>query len=178
MELLKSPDLQDYDVGAGGLRHPGLWRSDPIPLSRGRSVLEERIASLAPTGTENSFLDIGLQLAWDMLNAAAGKGELIVLSDGNLWNYEDVIRHFCPTTSRDEHYNSPHPGAGLSWKDGQAGRSGSQTGAEYASFVYPQSLTTQVQGLPEQKPAEEKPAAGYCYTLWPTRTITSPLIWS
>jgi len=60
---------------------------DPLPISRGRSVLEDRISSLDPTGTENTYLDSGLQLAWDMLNSSGSQGELMVLSDGNLWNY-------------------------------------------------------------------------------------------
>ena len=46
---------------------------------------------LAPTGTENSYLDSGLQLAWDMFNVSSGQGELVFLSDGNLYNYPEVV---------------------------------------------------------------------------------------
>ena len=84
VELLKSPHFQDYKVGLVVFGTKAYDVLDPIPLSRGRSVLEERITSLAPTGTENSYLDSGLQLAWDMLNASGGQGEVMVLSDGNL----------------------------------------------------------------------------------------------
>ena len=90
VELLKSPHFQDYKVGLVVFGTKAYDVLDPIPLSRGRSVLRERITGLSPTGTENSYLDNGLQLAWEMINDSGGQGELIVLSDGNLWNYEDV----------------------------------------------------------------------------------------
>ena len=66
---------------------------DPILIARGRSILEERIAGLSPTGTQNTYLDTGVQLAWEMLNTSEGKGDLIILSDGKLYNYPDVYSH-------------------------------------------------------------------------------------
>ncbi|NMC09858.1 MAG: VWA domain-containing protein, partial [Methanothrix sp.] len=72
VELLKSPDLQDYKIGLVVFGTKAYNVMDPIALSRGRSILEERISGLAPTGTENSYLDNGLQLAWDMLNSSGG----------------------------------------------------------------------------------------------------------
>ncbi len=161
VELLKSPDFQDYKVGLvvfGTLAYSVL---DPIPLSRGRNVLEERIASLAPSGTENSNLDIGLQLAWDMLNASGGKGEVMVISDGNLWNYGEVIDRSVRLLDEMNTTTRLIQVQAIPGKMGNLDDLASQTGAEYAAFVYPQSLTTKLQGQPEQKPAEEKTATGY-----------------
>lgn len=91
VELLKSPHFQDYKVGLIVFGTKAYDVLDPVPLSRGASVLRERIMGLAPAGTENSYLDSGLQLAWDMLNVSGGQGELVVLSDGNLYNYPEVV---------------------------------------------------------------------------------------
>jgi len=123
MELLKSPDFQDYKVGLVVFGTKAYDVQDPIPLSRSKSVLEERITSLSPTGAENTYLDNGLQLAWDMQNASGGKGEVIVLSDGNLWNYEEVFGRSVDllkemnTTARMLQVQT------FPWKDGKAGRS-------------------------------------------------------
>lgn len=161
IELLKSPDLQDYDVGLVVFGTKAYDVVDPIPLARGRSVLEERIASLAPTGTENTYLDSGLMLARDMLNSTGSKGELIVFSDGNLWNYEDVftnsvgiIREMNTTTRLFQVQAIPG-------KTGRFDEMAAQTGAEFVSFVYPTSLTTKMEAPPEQKPAEKKPSSGF-----------------
>ncbi|MDD1734032.1 MAG: VWA domain-containing protein, partial [Methanothrix sp.] len=86
VELLKSPHFQDYKVGLIVFGTRAYHVLDPIPLSRSESVLRERIMSLAPTGTQDSNLDRGLELAWDMLNASGGQGELVIFSDGNLYN--------------------------------------------------------------------------------------------
>ena len=91
VELLKSPHFQDYKVGLIVFGTKAYDVQDPVPLSRAESVLRERIMGLAPTGTENSYLDSGLQLAWDMLNVSGGQGELVILSDGNLYNYPEVV---------------------------------------------------------------------------------------
>jgi uncharacterized membrane protein len=161
IELLRSPDLQDYDVGLVVFGTQAYAVADPIPLARGRSVLEERIASLSPSGTENTFLDNGLRLAWDMLNASGGQGELIVFSDGNLWNYQDVFDSSVQllrdmNTSTRLFQVQAFPG-----KTGRLDEMAAQTGAEFVSFVYPTSLTTKVETPPERPPAEEKPPEGY-----------------
>ena len=161
MELLKSPDFQDYKVGLVVFGTKAYDVQDPIPLSRGKSVLEERITSLSPTGTEDTYLDNGLQLAWDMQNASGGKGEVIVLSDGNLWNYEEVFGRSVDllkdmnTTARMLQVQT-FPG-----KTGKLDDLARLTGSDYASFVYPASLTTKVQTSAEEKPPEEKPPTGY-----------------
>lgn len=161
IELLKSPDLQDYKVGLVVFGTKAYHVADPMPLSRGRSVLEERIASLSPTGTENTHLDNGLQLARKMLNESGGQGELIVLSDGNLWNYEDVFQRSIQlideanTTTRLIQVQS-YPGASGRFKDLAA-----KTGSEYATFSYPESLTTKVEKMPPAKPEEREMLAGF-----------------
>ncbi|MDD1759413.1 MAG: VWA domain-containing protein, partial [Methanothrix sp.] len=144
IELLKSPDFQDYKVGLVVFGTKAYNVLDPTPLTRGRSVLEERISGLAPTGTENSYLDNGLKLAWDMLNASGGQGELMVLSDGNLWNYEDVVTRSVSllkqmnTTTRLIQVQA-FPG-----KTGNLDDLASRAGVNYDAFIYPASVTTKV----------------------------------
>jgi len=92
VELLKSPQFPGLQCGSGSFRHQGLRCTGSHSVIPGQSILTERITDLAPTGTENSYLDDGLQLSWDMINASGGKGEMIVLSDGNLQNYPDVVQ--------------------------------------------------------------------------------------
>lgn len=161
VELLKSPEFQDYKVGLvvfGTLAYSVL---DPIPLSRGKSILEDRISSLAPSGTENSNLDIGIELAREMLNASSGQGELIVLSDGNLWNYEDVLEHSIRLLKEMNTTTRLIQVQAMPGKIGRLDELASPTGAEYNAFVYPQSLTTKIQGQTERRSEEEKPSDGY-----------------
>jgi uncharacterized membrane protein len=161
-ELLKSPDFRDYKVGLVVFGTKAYDVQDPILLSRGRTVLEDRIASLAPTGTENTYLDSGLQLAWDMLNASGGgKGELIVLSDGNLWNYEDVFQRSVGLLKQINTTTRLIQVQAIPGRMGRFDELASQTGSEYASFVYPASLTTKVSSPPAGKTPEEKTLAGY-----------------
>ena len=147
VELLKSPHFQDYNVGLVVFGTKAYNVLDPIPLSRGQSILTERITNLAPTGTENSYLDIGLQLAWDMINASGGKGELIVLSDGNLYNYQDVVQRLDPADPGDEYYHRLIQVQAIPGKTGNLDELASQTGSEYHGFVYPESLTTNLSPL-------------------------------
>lgn len=160
-ELLKSPDFQDYKVGLVVFGTKAYDVQDPIPLSRGKTVLEDRIASLSPTGTENTYLDNGLQLAWNMLNASGGQGELIVLSDGNLWNYEDVFQHSIRLLKQINTTTRLIQVQAIPGRMGRFDELASQTGSEYASFVYPASLTTKVSSPPTGTPPKEKSLAGY-----------------
>ncbi|HNX39421.1 MAG TPA: hypothetical protein PKK11_02470 [Methanothrix sp.] len=155
VELLKSPHLRDYKVGLVVFGTKAYDVLDPIPLSRGESVLRERITALGPSGTENSYLDNGLSLAWDMLNASGGEGELMVLSDGNLWNYGDVVARSIDLL------NAMDVKARLIQVQAFQGSTGNleslagRAGAEFASFVYPQSLTTSQQELAAELSPEE-----------------------
>ncbi len=161
VELLKSPDFQDYKVGLIVFGTKAYDVQDPVPLSRGRSLLEERIAGLSPTGTEDTYLDNGLQLAWKMLNASGGQGELIVLSDGNLWNYEDVFRHSVRLLKQMNTTTRLIQVQAIPGRMGRFDELASQTGSEYAAFIYPASLTTKVSLPSEEKILPEENLSGY-----------------
>ena len=161
VELLKSPHFRDYKVGLIVFGTKAYDVQDPIPLSRAESVLRERIMGLAPTGTENSYLDSGLQLAWDMLNVSGGQGELVILSDGNLYNYPevvarsiDILRQMNVTTRLVQ--VQAFPGA-----TGRFDYLAAQTGSDYSAFVYPDSLTTTMQELPPETTPAESSLSGY-----------------
>lgn len=159
IELLKSPDFQDYKVGLVVFGTQAYDVLDPIPLSRGKPVLEERIASLSPTGTENSFLDNGIRLAWDMLNESSGKGELIVFSDGNLWNYEEVYQNSADLLRQMNVTTRLVQVQAIPGKTGRLDDLATLTDAEFVSFIYPSSLSTRVEELPQTLP-EQAPSTG------------------
>jgi len=161
VELLHSPQFQDYNVGLVVFGTRAYNVIDPVPLSRSQNVLADRIATLAPTGTENSYLDSGLELARDMIQASGGEGEMIVLSDGNLQNYGDVvtrskelIREMNITTRLIQ--VQAIPGATGSFPD-----IASSTGSEFTYFVYPDSLTTISTPQPEETRPPEKNITSY-----------------
>jgi uncharacterized membrane protein len=161
VELLKSPHLRDYKVGLVVFGTKAYDVLDPIPLSRGESVLRERITALSPSGTENSYLDNGVQLAWDMLNASGGQGELIVISDGNLWNYGDVVaRSIDLLTAMDAKARLIQVQA-FQGSTGNLEDLARRSGSEYAAFVYPESLTTSQQGLSAEVSPEEESLTAY-----------------
>ncbi len=161
LELLKSPDFQDCKIGVVIFGTKAYAVQDPILIARGRSILEERIAGLSPTGTQNTYLDTGVQLAWEMLNTSEGKGDLIILSDGKLYNYPDVYSHSIQlirqmnATTRMIQVQA-FPGAG-----GELSNLAADTGADFANFVYPDSVTTKLQQAPEVKPEEVAAITSY-----------------
>jgi uncharacterized membrane protein len=161
VELLKSPHFRDYKVGLVVFGTKAYDVQDPIPLSRAESVLRERITNLAPTGTENSYLDSGLQLAREMLNVSGGQGELMILSDGNLYNYPEVVARSIDllrqmnVTSRLVQVQA-FPGA-----TGRFDYLAAQTGSDYSAFVYPDSLTTTMQEPPAESAPEQNSLSGY-----------------
>ncbi len=171
VELLKSPHFQDYKVGLIVFGTKAYDVQDPVPLSRAESVLRERIMGLSPTGTENSHLDIGLQLAWDMLNASGGQGELVVLSDGNLYNYPEVVAHSADllkqmnvTTRLIQVQAIPGETGSLYDTEGRMisfHGLADQTGSDYSAFVYPDSLTTTMQEPSRDIPPPESSLSGY-----------------
>jgi uncharacterized membrane protein len=165
IELLKSPDFRDYKVGVVVFGTRAYIVNSPLPLPRGQPIIEDRITSLSPSGSEDTNLDNGLQLARDMLNATQGKGEIIVISDGDLRNYEqvflrstDLIRQMNVTTRLIQVEAFPNG-------QGRFGELASKTGAEYLPFTYPTSLTTKVLISPEKKPEEATPPAGYAISV-------------
>lgn len=161
VELLKSPHFRDYKVGLIVFGTKAYDVQDPIPLSRGQSVLRDRITGLAPAGTENSYLDSGLELAWDMLNASGGQGELIILSDANLYNYPEVVDR---SISLLRQMNVAAHLIQVQAYQGATGRFdylAAQTDSKYSAFVYPDSLTTSMQEAPPQIPPPESSLSGY-----------------
>jgi len=161
VELLKSPHFQDYKVGLVVFGTKAYDVLDPMPMSRAKSILGERIMALAPTGTENSHLDNGLMLAWDMLNASGGEGELFVLSDGNLNNYPEVVARSVDLLNQMNVATRLIQVQAFPGMSGQLGSLAAKTGSEYSEFVYPESLTTAIQEAASDESYSPESASGY-----------------
>ena len=161
VELLKSPHFQDYKAGLVVFGTKAYNVQDPIPLSRAESVLRERIMSLAPTGTENSYLDSGLQLAWDMLNVSSGQGELVILSDGNLYNYPEVVARSIDLLRKINVSARLIQVQAFPGTTGKFDYLAAQTGSNYSVFVYPDSLTTTMKEPPPDISPQESSLFGY-----------------
>jgi hypothetical protein len=164
-EILKSPDFRDYKVGIVVFGTKAYVINAPMPLSKGRTIMEDRIASLSPSGSEDTYLDNGLQLAWDMLNASQGNGELIVISDGDLKNYEQVFLHSAELIRRMNVTTRLMQVEAFPNAQGRFGELASKTNAIFLPFVYPSSLTTKVQGEPEKTLEETKISGGYAVSV-------------
>lgn len=161
VELLKSPHLQDYRVGLVVFGTSAYDVLDPIPLSRSQDILAERIMALDPTGTENSHLDNGLDLAREMINVSGGEGELFVLSDGNLYNYPEVMER---SISMLRDMNVKTRLIQVQSFEGMSGKFrdlAMQTGSDYSEFVYPDSLTTTLMESSPDIPAPPTQLAAY-----------------
>jgi uncharacterized membrane protein len=168
LELLRSPLFRDDLVGVVVFGTKAYVVSPPMPLSRSFGSLEEKIASLWPSGTEETHLDDGLTLAWDMLNSSAEKGELILFSDGRLTDEvyggsEQLIRNINATTYMIQiqaFANAPARLRSLALA----------TDSQYYSAVYPSSLTIR-SGEVQEEAAEERPLAkpkGYTLSIQKT----------
>ena len=164
VELLKSPDLQDYKVGLVVFGTRAYNVLDPVPLSRSRQIISERIMALGPAGTENSHLDRGLELAWDMLNVSGGQGELLVLSDGNLYNYPEVMERSSQLLRQmnvDTRLIQVQAFPGMTGKFYDLA---AQTGSNFTQFVYPDSLTTSMEGAGLEETTSPEQMAAYAVT--------------
>ena len=164
VELLKSPDLQDYKVGLVVFGTRAYNVLDPVPLSRSRQIISERIMALGPAGTENSHLDRGLELAWDMLNVSGGQGELLVLSDGNLYNYPEVMERSSQLLRQmnvDTRLIQVQAFPGMTGKFYDLA---AQTGSNFTQFVYPDSLTTSLEGAGLEETTSPEQMAAYAAT--------------
>lgn len=164
VELLKSPDLQDYKVGLIVFGTRAYNVLDPVPLSRSRQIISERIMALGPAGTENSHLDRGLELAWDMLNVSGGQGELLVLSDGNLYNYPEVMERSVQLLRQmnvDTRLIQVQAFPGMTGKFYDLA---AQTGSNFTQFVYPDSLTTSLEGAGLEETTSPEQMAAYAAT--------------
>ena len=164
VELLKSPDLQDYKVGLIVFGTRAYNVLDPVPLSRSRQIISEKIMALGPAGTENSHLDRGLELAWDMLNVSGGQGELLVLSDGNLYNYPEVMERSSQLLRQmnvDTRLIQVQAFPGMTGKFYDLA---AQTGSNFTQFVYPDSLTTSMEGAGLEETTSPEQMAAYAAT--------------
>ncbi|OYV08280.1 MAG: hypothetical protein CG443_505, partial [Methanosaeta sp. ASP1-1] len=150
VELLKSPHLRDYKVGLIVFGTKAYDVLDPLPLSRSQEIIGERIMALGPTGTENSHLDRGLELARDMLNSSGGQGELFVLSDGNLYNYPEVMERSIQLLRQMNVDTSLIQVQAFPGMTGKFSDLAAQTGSNFSQFVYPLS------GLSDHHPS------GFC----------------
>ncbi|MGB7570767.1 MAG: hypothetical protein WBL87_03325 [Methanothrix sp.] len=164
VELLNSPHLRDYKVGLIVFGTKAYDVLDPLPLSRSQEIIGERIMALSPTGTENSHLDRGLELARDMLNSSGGQGELFVLSDGNLYNYPEVMERSIQLLRQmnlDTRLIQVQAFPGMTGKFSDLA---AQTGSNFSQFVYPDSLTTTLQDSASQDTASPDQIAAYTAT--------------
>jgi uncharacterized membrane protein len=164
VELLKSPHLQDYKVGLIVFGTKAYNVLDPAPLSRSRKIISERIMALGPAGTENSHLDRGLELAWDMFNVSGGQGELLVLSDGNLYNYPEVMERaiqLLRMMNVDARLIQVQAFPGMTGKFNDLA---AQTGSNFTQFVYPDSLTTSLAGAGLEDTISPEQMAAYTAT--------------
>lgn len=161
VQLLNSPDLQDYKMGLVVFGTKAYDVSDPVPLSSGRSFLQDRITSLSPSSTENTYLDGGLQLAWNMLNESGNKGELIVLSDGILQNYPDVIKHSDQLIKEMNVTTRLIQVQAFPDTTGLFGEMAAETGAQFYAFTYPENIATKIKGQPANKPKETNQLKGF-----------------
>lgn len=176
VELLKSPHLQDYKVGLIVFGTKAYDVLDPVPLSRSREVIAERIMALSPVGTENSHLDRGLELAWDMLNVSGGQGELFVLSDANLYNYPEVMERSIQLLRQMNLETRLIQVQSFPGMTGKFYDLAAQTGSDYSQFIYPDSLTTTLQeAAPEDITSPDQLAAYVATTVNKNHYITASL---
>lgn len=157
LELLKSPDFRDYKVGVVVFGTKAYVVNSPLPLPRGQTIIEDKISSLSPSGSEDTNLDNGLELARDMLNASEGKGEIIVISDGDLRSYPEVFLHSSELIREINVSTRLIQVQAFPNGNGMFGDLASKSGAEYLPFTYPTSITTKVQNQPvnlTQKPQQ------------------------
>ncbi|MGB4679957.1 VWA domain-containing protein, partial [Methanothrix sp.] len=161
VELLSSPQFQDYNVGVVVFGTRAYNVIDPVPLARSQNVLADRIATLAPTGTEDSYLDSGLELAQDMILAGGGEGEIIVLSDGNLHNYQEVVARSKKLIQEVNITTRLIQVQAIPGRMGSFPEIASSTNSEFASFVYPDSLTTISAPLSDEPKPEEVNITSY-----------------
>ncbi|MHC1631316.1 MAG: vWA domain-containing protein [Methanotrichaceae archaeon] len=181
IELLKSPEFQDDRVGMAVFGTEAFVVFNPMPIAGKQFMIEERISSLSPkTGTqEDTQLDSGLKLAWNMLNSTGREGELIVISDGRVKEYQEsfdksvnIIKSINVTTHLIEVKSFEEaPGGFRDLAD--------KTGANYHSAVYPGSVTIRTgEWAEEQEPPEEETPQTSEYGLMilnPNHYITSDL---
>lgn len=181
IELLKSPEFRDDRVALVVFGTEAFVVITPTTIAGREMMIRDRISSLSPQAgaQEETQMDTGLTLAWDMINSTSGEGEIIVVSDGRIGEYPEVfseslrmIREMEATVHLVEvkSFDSA-PG---SFRDLAA-----RSGAIYHSAVYPGSITVRAEERPEGEELpedEEIPVAGYSLMILnPNHYITADL---
>ncbi|NYT01220.1 MAG: VWA domain-containing protein [Methanosarcinales archaeon] len=167
LELLKSPQLRDAQMGVVVFGTRAYVVTNPVPVARSRGVIEESIKSLqTPLGKDETNLDDGLRLAWSMINISQGDSEIVVISDGRLEpdrlkgdvvfeNSARLIRQINVTTTLVQVQS-------FAGSTGRLASLASATGATFYPAIYPSSLTLKTgEVLPEEQEIEPEPADGY-----------------
>jgi uncharacterized membrane protein len=181
IEILKSPEFRDDRVALVVFGTEAFVVFTPTPIAGKEVMIGERISSLSPEpgAQEETQLDTGLQLAWDILNSSSGEGELIVISDGRVKEYPEVFEE--STGMIRDMDATVHLVEVKSFEDAPGGFRdlAARTGAEYHPAVYPSSVAiraeerTEELELPEE---EEVPTGGYgLMIIDPNHYITADL---
>jgi len=181
IEILKSPEFRDDRVALVVFGTEAFVVFTPTPIAGKEMMIGDRISSLSPQpgAQEETQLDTGLALAWEILNSSSGEGELIVISDGRVKEYPEVFEE--STRMIGEMDATVHLVEVKSFEDAPGGFRdlAARTGAEYHSAVYPSSVAIRAEKRPEERelPEEEEvPASGYGLMIAdPNHYITSDL---
>jgi len=181
IEILKSPEFRDDRVALVVFGTEAFVVLTPTPIAGKEIMIQDRISSLSPQpgAQEETQLNTGLALAWDILNSSSGEGEIIVISDGRVKEYPEVFEE--STRMIQDVGATVHLVEVKSFEDAPGGFRdlAARTGAEYHSAVYPSSVTIRAEERPkdEELPEEEEiPAGGYALMIVnPSHYITSDL---
>jgi len=181
IEVLKSPEFRDDRVALVVFGTEAFIVFTPTPIAGKQIMIGDRISSLSPQpgAQEETQLNTGLALAWDILNTSGGEGEVIVISDGRVKEYPEVFEDSVRMIQDME--TTVHLVEVKSFEDAPGGFRdlAARSGAEYHSAVYPGSVTIRAEKRPEDEelPEEEDiPAGGYALMIInPNHYITSDL---
>jgi uncharacterized membrane protein len=180
IEILKSPEFRDDRVALVVFGTEAFVVFTPTPIAGKEIMISDRISSLSPQpgSQEETQLDTGLQLAWNILNSSSGEGEVIVISDGRVKEYPEVFEEAVGMIREME--ATVHLVEVKSFREAPGGFRdlAARSGAEYHSAVYPSSVAIRAEERPEELdlPEEEVPASGYALMIIdPNHYITTDL---
>jgi len=181
IEILKSPEFRDDRVALVVFGTEAFVVFTPTPIAGKEIMIADRISSLSPQpgAQEETQLNTGLALAWNILNSSSGEGEIIVISDGRVKEYPEVFEE--ATRMIQDMEATVHLVEVKSFQDAPGGFRdlAARTGALYHSAVYPSSVTIRAEERPDEEelPEEEEiSAGGYALMILnPNHYITSDL---
>jgi uncharacterized membrane protein/Mg-chelatase subunit ChlD len=181
IELLKSPEFRDDRMALVVFGTEAFVVFTPTPIAGKQIMIEDRISSLSPQpgAQEETQLNTGLALAWNILNSSSSEGEVVVISDGRVKEYPEIFEDSVGMIRDME--ATVHLVEVKSFEDAPGGFRdlAAKSGAEYHSAVYPGSVTIRAEKRPEgeELPEEEEiPASGYALMIAnPNHYITTDL---